>query len=367
MTARNLPLHDWHEANKATFVELAGHNVPRHYGKVEAEYGVLRNGMGYTDLCHEARFRVEGRQAAEFLNASLTLNVDALRVGKCRPTFICNPRGGIIDRVTVYREESYFLLLASGVRRLRLIDWFEEQRQRLAINEVQISDVSTTQRQVAVVGPRANALIEQLSFSGPTPKLEPGDGAAMTLGASRVLILRRSTLALPGYDLVMGGVYIQPVWERLTEAARLVGARVVGTEALDTLRIESGLPAIDREIDEDTTPLELDQAVMIDFQKRYYTGKRALVHSTMREFPRTMVAVRFDGDAGVLPGSELYMDGMTMGRITSSVFSPLYRGWLGLGFVSATRAEAGQQMMVQNAKSAFVRALIMKPGTMPPR
>lgn len=364
--SKNLPLHEWHVSNRAKFEEVAGFAVPAAYNTLENEYGVLRNGVGLTDLCHEARIRVEGKDAVRFLDDLVTISVEGMVPNRARYTYFCNSRGGIIDGVMLYRDENFFLIFSSGVCRQRLLDWMSSQQERLGYNDVQVIDATGSQRQVAILGPQSQGLYQRLFVSG-APKLEAGEGIGLSMGSARVLVIRRTPRGINGYDLVTGNVFLGDVWERLQETARTMGARPVGTNSLEVLRVERGVPAIGREMDEDTTPLEADQASYVDFHKRRFSGRRAMMHSTTSEFSRALCALRIDADHPPAPGSPILFDGMNIGRVTTAVSSPIHRAVIALGYVNAVKASPGTQLLVQELEdpNQVHLAETMRPGQMP--
>ncbi|MCC5877509.1 MAG: aminomethyltransferase family protein [Candidatus Sumerlaeia bacterium] len=364
--SKNLPLHDWHASNRAKFTDVAGFAVPSAYNTLENEYGVLRNGVGVTDMCHHARIRVEGKGAEKFLEDLVTISVEGMLPNRARYTYFCNNRGGIIDGVLLYKDENFFLIFSNGDCRQRLLDWMAEQQDRLGHNDVQVIDASNTQRQVAILGPQSQGLYERL-FSSSAPKLEAGEGHGLSIGSARVLVIRRTNRGINGYDLVTGNVFLGDVWERIQESARTVGARPVGTNSLEVLRVERGVPAMGYEMDEDTTPLEADQASFVDFHKKRFCGRRAMMHSTTSEFSRTLCALRIDADQPPRPGSPILFDGMNIGRLTTAVPSPIHRSIIGLGFVNAVKASPGTHLLVQDMEDASIVHLAetMRPGQMP--
>lgn len=361
---KHLPLHEWHASNGASFTPVGEWAVPLSHGKPEKEYAALRGGAGIADLCYQSRIRLEGPDASALLNDLLTVNAATIRPGNSRYGFFCNGRGGIIDAVVVYREENFFLLLGNASCRPALLDWLAERRAHLGRHECQIIDASTSQRQIGLLGLRAHALLEHI-FPGHTPRLEPGEGIGLTMGTARVLLLRRLANDLPGYHLITGSIFLSDAWSRVLNAGQLLGARPVGLEAMETLRVEHGLPAMGTEMDEDTTPLEVEQAAFVDFHKRRFSGRRAMLHSTTSEFSRTLAALRITGDQVPPPGSEVLFDGMNIGRITSSAPSPIHGTPLALAFVNAVKAAPGTQLMVQSPDGPAALAETIRLGQIP--
>lgn len=93
----------------------------------------------------------------------------------------------------------------------------------------------------------------------------------------------------------------------------------VGEEELERWRIEAGIPRWGREIDEQILPAEagLDET-HISFSKGCYPGQEPIARQRYRgKVNRKLRVLDVEGDA--TPGTELVLDGKTVGRITSMV------------------------------------------------
>jgi folate-binding protein YgfZ len=93
----------------------------------------------------------------------------------------------------------------------------------------------------------------------------------------------------------------------------------VGEEELERWRIEAGIPRWGREIDERVLPAEagLDET-HISFSKGCYPGQEPIARQRYRgKVNRKLRVLDVEGDA--TPGTELLLEGKTVGRITSAV------------------------------------------------
>lgn len=359
MIGKKSPLHDWHAANGARFVEFGGWQLPEVYGKsVEQEYATLRNGCALVDLCHEARYRVEGNDSAAFLNELLTVDVAEMDVRMSKFGYLCNQRGGIIDGVTIYRDQNYFLLLGNAPQRYQALDWLEAQSRTKANYEVRVADVTTAQGQLCLMGPGAPAVLERVVFQQKF-NLDPGAAALVSVGEARCLVLRRFT---DGYDIITGSIYMAALWEKIADVVRNMGSRPVGFAGREILRVESGYPQYGLEIDPETTPLEITQSPAVDFRKPKFIGRRALMHSLSAEFTRALVAVKVEMDRPLEMGAELLADSFPIGRVTSFAISPVLRCKVALAFVSSIRSKPGTAIMLRNRDGQTYRGEITKPG-----
>ncbi len=93
----------------------------------------------------------------------------------------------------------------------------------------------------------------------------------------------------------------------------------VGEEELERWRIEAAIPRWGREIDDQILPAEagLDET-HISFSKGCYPGQEPIARQRYRgKVNRKLRVLEVEGDA--TPGTELVLDGKTVGRITSAV------------------------------------------------
>ena len=76
-----------------------------------AEHNHTREAAGLFDVSHMGEARVRGRDAAAFLDRIMTNDMASLRPGMARYTVMCQPDGGCVDDLIVYRfSETEFLI-----------------------------------------------------------------------------------------------------------------------------------------------------------------------------------------------------------------------------------------------------------------
>ena len=133
------PLHEWHEANGARFVEFAGWSMPIQYrsGSIE-EHRLVRRSAGLFDVSHMGQVMVRGDGAGEFLDRLITSNVSSLKENQSTYGLLCRQDGGVIDDVFVYRFPGEWLIVVNASNSTRDVTWFEKNLPALAddINDI---------------------------------------------------------------------------------------------------------------------------------------------------------------------------------------------------------------------------------------
>jgi tRNA-modifying protein YgfZ len=120
----------------------------------------------------------------------------------------------------------------------------------------------------------------------------------------------------------------------------------VGEEELERWRIEAGIPRWGREIDERVLPAEagLDET-HISFSKGCYPGQEPIARQRYRgKVNRKLRVLDVEGDA--TPGTELLLEGKTVGRITSAVLG------VALGYVRVEVPDDAQLELAAKTGSA---------------
>jgi folate-binding protein YgfZ len=288
-------------------------------------YQAARNRAAFIDRSDRGRIVVSGRDRASYLQGLLTNDIPALKAGEgCYAAYL-TPQGRMIADLWVYELGDVILLsLAGDVTAVVLakLDQF------IFSEDVQLGDVSETFAQIAVVGPEAARIVGAL-LDESTVVQDVSLGALPEHGnlrgqidGSPVIVTRVTDTGEPGFD-----VYVErerSAWLK----ARLVsdGAQEAGEETADVLRVEAGVPAFHRDMDEDTIPLEAGiESRAISMTKGCYVGQEIIVRVLHRGHGRVakkLVGLVLDDESPPARGTIVMSADRSAGTITSSVRSP---------------------------------------------
>jgi sarcosine oxidase subunit alpha len=246
------PLHDWHEANGATFIEAglwlrawyyewAGDSPEAAYVK---EMELVRRGVGIADVSTLGKIDVQGPDAAEFLNRIYVNGFLKLPVGRARYGVMLNDDGVVLDDGTTTRlSETQFYMTTTTAQAGEVMSWLEFLLQTQWTDlRVHVASVTDEWGGMAVSGPRSR---EALELAFPTETLT--DAALPYMGCRDfsldgvpVRLLRLSFSGELAYEVHVPAGYAQAIWEHILTAAKPLGIRPYGLEALASLRIEKG-------------------------------------------------------------------------------------------------------------------------------
>ncbi len=327
-------LFDEHVKMGAQMNEADGWEVPDVFTSFAEEYAAARAGAVICDSSPRGRLRLTGRARIDFLHRMSTNDLNALRPGQGAATALTTPIARIIDRVIVYERQDDALLLTSRGAQALVANWL---RKYIFFNDdVQVRDASTEVGLLSIYGPKAadvaSRLVEQ-------------DVSGLSLHAW----LTHGSLALARADAMAGDGFhvfapaplaLASAWQSALDA----GAIPIGEQAMETLRIESGLPRFARELSEAYIPLEVGLWRDVSFSKGCYIGQEIIARMESRQrLAKQMVGLR--SDVSIESGADIAFEGGPVGKVSSAAPRP-GGDWIGLGFVKPAAATPGARVSI---------------------
>jgi aminomethyltransferase len=283
------------------------------------EHLACRNRAVMFDVSHLGTVRVEGPDALERLQSTLTNDLTKIEPGRAQYTHLLDPTdASVADDIIVWWRpddpEAFDVMPnasnTSGVRSA-------------------IGGVDTTDQRaiIAVQGPDAKALVSTVF---------PEAGA---VGRFRVAVVdwngSRCTVAGTGYTGEAGieiavAVDAAPfLWRALAAA----GVPAAGLGARDTLRLEAALPLHGHELGPGITSLQAGLGWVVAWEKEAFVGRDAAVAERDRGIDRRLVGIATEGRRPARAGCSILIDGDVVGEVTSGNFSPVLGHGIALGFV----------------------------------
>jgi aminomethyltransferase len=352
------PLYTVHQALGAIFTEVAGWELPQHFGDPEAEYRAVRQGVGLCDLSQRGLVRVTGTDRQRFLHAMVSNDVASLQPGQgCYATFLTNKGKMVADFVVYAAADAYLLDLEPQVVRpfIEAIEWF------VISEDVAFHDESAQWGLLSLQGPQAGHLLT-LALGHEVPELSLYAHCLCTLAGHQVRLIRRSHTGALGYQLLAPLAALPDLWSALWQHHMACEARPVGTEALEVLRIEAGIPIYGRDMTDDTIPVEANLTDAISYTKGCYIGQETIARIESRgHVNRKLVGLLLSGPALPAPGAKIVSPEREVGWITSAAYSPACRQQVALGYVRREVWEPGTHLAVQTNGTATEATVVELP------
>src|SRR5437763_6598982 len=111
---RRTPLHHWHEAAGAKWLDAGQWKRPESYGDPAAEVRAVRTAAGLIDVSTLGKIEVLGRDAAELLERVAINQWSDLAAGRSRYSVMCTEEGIVFDDgVGAHLGAEHFYLTAT--------------------------------------------------------------------------------------------------------------------------------------------------------------------------------------------------------------------------------------------------------------
>jgi aminomethyltransferase len=344
----------WSELTR-NVTEYRGYWLPTsftNHGAV-AEYWACREKAAIMDLSPLRKFEVLGPDAEALMQAAVTRDIRRLAIGQVVYTAVCNDTGGMIDDATVFRiaDDNFRFVGGDPYDGVHL----KALAERLGLERVFVKPSTDELHNIAVQGPRSREILKEIVWAPPTqPQLEELKWFRFLVGRIGRYDGIPLVVSRTGYSGEIGyEVWCHPddgpaVWDAIMEAGTPHGLMPLGLDALDMLRIESGLIFAGYEFDDQVDPFEagIGFAVNLDVDEDF-VGKEAL--SERKAHPqRRLVGLELAGNETAGHGDCVHEAGgrSQIGVVTSGTRSPTLRKNIALCRMATQFAEAGTAVEV---------------------
>ncbi len=339
------PLHDLHRELGARLVPFAGYEMPVQYRSILDEHRAVRTAVGLFDLSHMGELELRGSGAVDFLRHALVSDPAVLEVGGAQYSMACEPDGGVIDDLIVYRlEPERYWVVCNASNRTAVASHLEELLGRGAF-EATLADRSDEIALIAPQGPRSAELLGRLTELD-LASLANYHAAHGEVAGVACLVARTGYTGEDGFELFCDAQDARAVWEAVTESGADLGLEPCGLGARDTLRLEAGMPLYGNELDRETNPYEVGFGRVVKLDKGDFVGRGALARVAEDGPRRRLAGLEMVDNAIPRAGYEVRSDGRAVGRVTSGTLSPTLGTKIAMAMVPAELWGVGNEFDV---------------------
>ena len=323
-SAKKTPLYDRHAARGAVFGETGGFFLPKNYGDPQREAKTVRESVGIIDISSRGKLVLRGADHLKFLQGMLTNDVKEKTPGAGVYAAILTPKGKMISDMRVFKnEDSVYMDIEPGMGG----DIAQLLRRFKLSYKAEVLDVTGDYCVLHACGSGCGELIsKRLGIN--VEQMNEYDHKAF--GEATIMKLNRT--GETGFDVLFENRRAGEIWNLLLESSPAPG--LSGQEALETLRIEAGIPVYGKDMDISTIPIEAGIWDALDFEKGCYVGQEVIARIKWRgrvNWHLAYFAVQQDGCAS--PGDILWVNEKKVGRITSSAYSPTLGKNIAIGYI----------------------------------
>jgi len=335
--AMESPLLAEHLARGAQLEEFSGCLLPKFFSDVAEEYRAAREHLAIFDTNWQAIVTLEGRDRVKYLHAITSNNIKGLAEGNGMLALLLTPQGRILAELEVYALPEKLLVLSHASVRERTVATLKKY---ILGSQVQFEDITEKMGSMAIEGPGASSVIAQITGLALSGFAELSI-AAVTIEGVSCFLLKRSHWGSEGVEIIAPRENLGALWRALSAIVRASGGLPIGMQALNSLRLETGVPWFPADFNDSVIPHEaVLENTHISFSKGCYTGQEIVERVRSRgHVNKTRVSLRFSTSEPPVPGTKLFSAGADAGFITSSAFSPQAGTSIGMGYLRREAAD----------------------------
>jgi folate-binding protein YgfZ len=227
----------------------------------------------------------------------------------------------------------------------------------LVADDVELEQPADEQPLLSLAGPLANAIAAE-ALGVPALPPQPFDHARLTFQSLPVRVIVASECDGTGVLLCGPAAAAAGLFDACCEA----GARPLGMTALDTLRVEAGVPWAGVDMDDSVLLQETGRDAAISFSKGCYLGQEVVERIAARgHVNRHLAGVRCAGERIPAPRTPLIADGRDVGYVTSGVRAGTAGRPIALALINRKFIEPGQSLLIGSGAEAIAAVVSRLP------
>jgi folate-binding protein YgfZ len=326
----------------------------------------VRRSAGLFALPERGLLQVEGADRVRWLDGMLSNHVAALAPDPdhsgCHALLLTPTARILADPHVLHRGEAFWLELCGDAAESTRV----HLERYVIADDVTLQDVSNLWARFSLEGPKAAGLLERVT--GTPLRLAPNACADLRIGSVAAVVAAYGFSGAPGFQLFVPSALAADVAGSLHAEG---GASLVEGDAatLEILRIESGIPRLGAELDEDVLPAEAGLiASAVSLTKGCYTGQEIVARLESRgQVAHRLVGLRCAGETPPAPDTALEDEsGKRVGEVTSACLSAV-AGPIALGYVRRPFDTPGSALRVGSQQAwvtelPFVAAVLEEAG-----
>ncbi len=354
-TAKEVPLIDLQRQFGGNLGEFGGWLTSMDYGNPMEEHLATRTSVSVFDVSHMGRYVIRGKKLYEFFQRVGSKDLRKFREGfMSGPILLLNDNGGIKDDVMLYYlRDGEWLAVVNAPNVVSDREWLESLRDRFGFSsdDVTINDVTATTTLIAIQGPKALDVLEELGAPSDIKDLR----ILQFIPKAEVLGEEATLVSRSGWTGEEVRSYGFEVWTSVEHGARIfkkaieAGAKPAGLIARDSLRLEVGYLLVGEDMDESTNPIEARYWLPLTLGKTDCVGCDKVMEAYEKGVNKVRVGFKLKKGDRTIPRhrNKIFAGGTEVGYVTSGTYSPILKRSVGMGYVKSTHAYIGFKLQIE--------------------
>jgi len=335
-------------ARGASLAAYHGAEVPLRFRDSRSEHETVRKSAGLLDFSFRSKFALTGEHRVRFLHRIVSNDIKSLSAGQGTYATLLNAQGRILVDLRIYMDEDRLWVDTDADLAEKAI----ASLKRYIIGD-RVEITPSEQYALGIQGPKSGKALQRFLGSNLERLQREMDHCAVEYEGRPARVVRLSSTGEEGYEVWLEADALERFWRGVLEDGL---APACGSEALESLRIEAGIPRYGQDLAEDTLPLEAGLLNALSFNKGCYIGQEIVERARSRGHVNwKLMGLRLEAGAQVpKPGEVLTADSKTIGEVTSACFSPTFGRPVALAYLRREVSDPGTKLAFATGSAAEV-------------
>ena len=307
--------------------------MPEHYGQAIDEHMAVRQEVGIVDLSHRGLNRITGEDRVSWLQNLISNDIRPLNIGQGLHSAFMDHKGKMLAYFRVLLLEDAIMLEDIG----EVGDTTYQHLKKFLLfgTKAKMENCLESWGILLIAGPTAPDLVRE-AFSVNMEEAKPLDVQAENVDGKTVIFLKAEETGEHDIEILVPHTELVTVWDRIWSVGQRFNLKSVGQIALQSLRLEAGIPKVGPDINDRIVPPEANlEGKAFSLTKGCYPGQEVVARmDTYGSVKRRLVGLVLDLPEGRLPepGAKLFSGDREVGWVSSSAYSPVLKKPLAFGF-----------------------------------
>lgn len=341
---KRTPLFEVYGNYDAKIVPFAGWEMPIEFKGITEEHKMVRASAGIFDVSHMGEIEVKGKDAEAFCQKICTNDISKLEDNQILYSFMCYENGTVVDDILVYKfSRDDFMLVVNAGNISKDYEWIVNHATGY---EVDINNVSDNIGQVAIQGPKAEAILQKFTDTDLSEIKFFYSLRNVDIKGINTIVSRTGYTGEDGFEIYCEAKDSVKLWKLILDESPEEDILSIGLGARDTLRFEANLPLYGNELSDEITPIEAGYGYFVKLDKDDFIGKEALRAQKSEGLKRKIVGFELLDKRISRHGYEVYLENDKIGVVTTGYQSPTLQKSIGLALIDAQYAALGNEIYI---------------------
>ncbi|RMD98231.1 MAG: folate-binding protein [Calditrichaeota bacterium] len=313
----------------------------------KTEFQAAKQGAALFELPGLDLLRVTGADHVDLLHRLSMNELRKLEPGEMLVNAFANASGKVLQAVFMIKRAQSIDLLTGFNQGQALAEWLEKY---IFIEDVKIDILSKDYVPLLLVGPGA---VEAVSTA-----VEPFRLTSVSWEGTAFEIARVDYLLPAGVLILAPREGVARVRSRLLAPNAGVQVVAAGSEALQVLRVEQGIPFPGHEIDGNTNPYECGLQQFINYNKGCYIGQEVIARlDTYDKVKYSYVGLSLENGVAPQVPAPIFSEAREVGRVTSVAPSLEVGKMNAIALIRKKALDAQQEFLIKTPKGEILASV----------